>query len=174
MNTNECRVAPRMANDYEHASIEKQLMGVAKGYLMAAILFILMSVGGVALSISIIIKGVSIKQIIFLVIILFVLIFYYFLVRELLIPYKRIPKRRYVLLDCLVLNVIKIKGRYGRYLYSAVVRYMDGTTQKVYASNSKIGERVEQGMPAVAVFFLDRNGNRRKRAYSLCIINNSW
>ena len=76
MNTNECRVAPRMANDYEHASIEKQLMGVAKGYLMAAILFILMSVGGVALSISIIIKGVSIKQIIFLVIILFVLIFY--------------------------------------------------------------------------------------------------
>lgn len=169
MNNYEC-IPHRPANDYEHASIEKQLIGVAKGQRMAGFLLIAFALAAVVFFVQMIIKGINGTRIVLLIVIALAIVLYLLLSKDLFIPCTRIPKRQYVLLDCIVTDVIRKPARYGGYHYWANVFYQNGSAQRVIIANGKTAERIEIGKPAVVVFFLNMNGRRRVHAYSLCVI----
>lgn len=171
MNAYEQRATARVANDHEHEVIEKQLMGVAKGYLLAKRLVLGIAVVAIALTfIEMMSKGVDGKYIFGIIIMILAFILYCFLFKEASVPYYRIPKREYVILDCIVTDLRVQHGSRGQVSYWAMVSYADGTTQEVEVAKREIAEKIELGGPGVVVFFLEKDGKPKKYAFSLCIV----
>lgn len=166
MNVYEGQVQLRQANDAEHAEIEKQLMGWAKT-LAGSMVFVIL-LGGIVLihefwQMNKEGKGAAIF------IYVFVLVIYAFIMKEMLLPVLRIPKRQYLVADCIVMDKKRrLAGKGVRYI--ATVSYADGTTQKVRINTPQIFEKVQIGQHAVVVRLLDRNGNPRKYPYSLSVV----
>ncbi len=166
MNVYEGQVQLRQANDAEHPEIEKQLMGWAKT-LVGSMVFVIL-LGGIVLihefwQMNKEGKGAAIF------IYVFVLVIYAFILKEMLIPVLRIPKRQYLVADCIVMEKKRrLAGKGVRYI--ATVSYADGTTQKVRINTPQIFEKAQIGQHAVVVWLLDRNGNPRKYPYSLSVV----
>lgn len=171
MNASEQRVTARVANDHEHEAIEKQLMSVAKGYVLAKRIVLGMAVTMIVLYfIEMMSKGVNGKDTIAIIAMVLIFILYCFLFKKLCIPYYRIPKREYVILDCIVTDLRVQHGSRGQVSYWAMVSYADGTTQEVEAAKREIAEKIELGGPGVVVFFPEKDGKLGKHAFSLCIV----
>ncbi len=170
MNVYERQVQLRQANDAEHPEIEKQLMGWAKT-LVGGMVFVIL-LGGIMLihefwQMNKEGKGAAIF--IYVLFYLFVLVIYAFIMKEMLLPVLRIPKRQYLVADCIVMDKKRrLAGKGVRYI--ATVSYADDTTQKVRINTPQIFEKAQIGQHAVVVWLLDRNGNPRKYPYSLSVV----
>ncbi|MBO6297813.1 MAG: hypothetical protein J6N53_03115 [Lachnospiraceae bacterium] len=170
MNAYQGQVQLRPANDVEHAVIEKQLMGWAKTLVGCMVAVILL--GGIVLihefwQMNKEGKGAAIF--IYVLFYLLVLVIYAFIMKEMLLPIIRIPKRQYLVVDCIVMDKKrKAAGKGVRYI--ATVSYADGTAQQVRVNTPQIYEKAQIGQHAVVVWFLDRKGNSRKYPYSLSVV----
>ncbi len=170
MNVCQGQVQWRPANDAEHAQIEKQLMGWAKTLVGCMVAVILL--GGIVLLHEFWLmykEGNWATIFLYLFFYLIVLTIYAFIMKEMLLPVLRIPKRQYLVVDCIVMDKKrKAAGKGVRYI--ATVSYADGTAQQVRVNTPQIYEKAQIGQYAVVVWFLDRKGNPRKYPYSLSVV----
>lgn len=170
MNTYEGQVQLRPANDAEHAEVGNQLMGWAKTLVVGMVFVILL---GSLLILSSVMQmyrgGEGAKAFSFLFFYLFVLAIYAYIMKSMLTPVLRIPKRQYLVADCIVMD--KSQRRMGKGVRCfATVSYADGTGQKVPITTLQIFEKTEISRHAVVVWFLDGKGNPKKQPYSLVLV----
>ena len=171
MNAYAGQVQLRPANDSEHMEIEKQLMGYAKILAITMVCISIIYVVAVGLDLADMPEngGGAIGAIFVAIELIFLMAICNCLLKDVLEPLFRIPKRQYLVVDCIVMEKEKRSGSRG-YSYYAMVSFADGTSRKVKVNTIQIYENARIGCHAVVIWILDGKGNPRKQPYSLSLV----
>ena len=171
MNTYEGQVQLRPANDSEHMEIEKQLIGYAKILAVTIVCVSIIFVVAVGLDLADMLEngGGAIRAIFVAIELIFLMSICNCLLKDVLEPLFRIPKRQYLVVDCIVMEKEKRSGSRGSSYY-AMVSFADGTSRKVNVNTIQIYENARIGCHAVVIWILNGKGNPRKQPYSLSLV----
>ena len=161
MNAYAGQVQLRPANDSEHMEIEKQLIGYAKILAVTIVCVSIIFVVAVGLDLADMLEngGGTIRAIFVALELIFLMSICNCLLKDVLEPLFRIPKRQYLVVDCIVMEKEKRSGSRGSSYY-AMVSFADGTSRKVKVNTIQIYENARIGCHAVVIWILNAMHNK--------------
>ena len=169
MDHSEQQIPFRSVYDDEHAKIKNLLLGSAKMLVYTMTFIIALSVIA-CFMIFMEMRKNGVPAVAGLIALGTIMAVYLFILKDMRKAVSNISEQQYVVAECIVTAKEKKSAARGGIHYSATVSYANGISLKVRVTTEKIFETAEIGKPALVIYFLDWNGNPKKREYTLVVI----